>query len=98
MNWTKPIGWKIGGTVDLKPLLSHHLAEVSDRALTDFTGPGLLSIRNQFHPAFFKRMFQPIMQLLADHNGLIGFSFLSQRLHHGQIFDGHHRERNGPEL
>ena len=91
MNWTKPIGWKIGGTVDLKPLLSHHLAEVSDRALTDFTGPGLLSIRSQFHPAFFKRMFQPIMQLLADHNGLIGFSFLSQRLHHGQIFDGHHR-------
>jgi len=98
VNWTKSIGWKIGGTADLKPLLSHHLAEVSDRALTDFTGPGLLSIRNQFHPAFFKRMFQPIMQLLADHYGLIGFSFLSLCLHYGQIFDGHHRERDSPEL
>jgi hypothetical protein len=85
------MGWKIGGTVDLKPLLSHHMAEVSDRALTDFTGPGLLSIRSQFHSAFFKRMFQPIMHLLADHNGLIGFCFFSHCLHHGQIFDGHHR-------
>jgi hypothetical protein len=98
VNWTKPIGCKIGGTADLKPLLSHHLAEVSDRVLTDFTGPGLLSIRNQFHPAFFKRMFQPIMQLLADHNGLIGFNFFSQCPHHGQIFDGHHREKDSPEL
>jgi hypothetical protein len=61
VNWAKPIGWKIGGTVDLKPLLSHHMAEVSDRVLTESPGPELLSLRNQFHPAFFKRMFQPIM-------------------------------------